>query len=105
MEGYARVRRSVEVDGMSIRQAAREFGLSRKSVRKMPRFSLPPGYAGKKPVRRPKLGPWLGIIDQILVNDQSQPKKQRHTARRIRGRLKAEHAFGGGCTVAKDYVY
>lgn len=28
----------------------------------------------------PLLGPWLGIIDQILMDDQSQPKKQRHTA-------------------------
>src|SRR5271169_2038073 len=65
---------------MSIRQAAREFGLSRKTIRKMMQFSLPPGYARKKPVVRPKLGPWLGIIDQILVDDQTQPKKQRHLA-------------------------
>jgi hypothetical protein len=63
-----------------------------------------PGYARKKPVARPKLGPWLGIIDQILVDDQSQPKKQRHTAKRIFDRLKAEHAFGGCYTIVKDYV-
>jgi hypothetical protein len=81
VEVYARVRRAVQVDGMSIRQVAREFGLSRKTVRKMLQFSLPPGYERKKPVRRPKLGPWLGIIDQILMDDQSQPKKQRHTAK------------------------
>ncbi|MGH9565885.1 MAG: IS21 family transposase [Candidatus Angelobacter sp.] len=104
VEVYARVRRAVQVDGMSIRQAAREFGLSRKSIRKMLRFSLPPGYERKKPVQRPMLGPWLGIIDQILVDDQSQPKKQRHTAKRIFDRLKAEHAFGGGYTIVKDYV-
>ena len=104
MEVYARVRRAVQVDGMSIRQAAREFGLSRKTIRKMMQFSLPPGYARKKPVVRPKLGPWLGIIDQILVDDQTQPKKQRHTAKRIWDRLKAEHAFKGGYTVVKDYV-
>ncbi len=104
MEVYARIRRAVQVDGMSIRQAAREFGLSRKTIRKMMQFSLPPGYARKKPVVRPKLGPWLGIIDQILVDDQTQPKKQRHTAKRIWDRLKAEHAFRGGYTVVKDYV-
>jgi transposase len=94
----------VQVDGMSIRQAAREFGLSRKTIRKMMQFSLPPGYERKKPVERPKLGPWLGLIDQILVDDQAQPKKQRHTAKRIWDRLKAEHGFGGGYTVVKDYV-
>ena len=104
MEVYARVRRAVQVDGMSIRQAAREFGLSRKTIRKMMQFSLPPGYARKKPDVRAKLGPWLGIIDQILVDDQSQPKKQRRTAKRIWDRLKDEHAFKGGYTVVKDYV-
>jgi len=104
VEVYARVRRAVQVDGMSIREAARQFGLSRKTIRKMMQFSLPPGYERKKPVARPKLGPWLGVIDQILVDDQSQPKKQRHTAKRIFDRLKAEHAFGGGYTIVKDYV-
>lgn len=104
MEVYARVRRAVHVDGMSTRQAAREFGLSRKTIRKMQQFSQPPGYERKKPVERPKLGPWLGVVDQILEDDQSQPKKQRHTAKRIWDRLKAEHGFGGGYTVVKDYV-
>ena len=104
MEVYARVRRAVQVNGMSIRQAAREFGLSRKTIRKMLQFSLPPGYERKKPILRPKLGPWLGIIDQILVDDKAQPKKQRHTAKRIFDRLKAEHAYGGGYTIVKDYV-
>jgi transposase len=94
----------VQVDGMSIREAARQFGLARKTIRKMLQFSLPPGYERKKPVARPKLGPWLGIIDQILVDDQSQPKKQRHTARRILDRLQAEHGFRGGYTIVKDYV-
>src|ERR1700691_156647 len=104
VEVYARVRRAVQVDGMSVRQAAREFGLSRKTIRKMLQFSLPPGYERKKPILRPKLGPWLGVVDQILVDDKTQHKKQRHTAKRIFDRLKAEHAFGGGYTIVKDYV-
>ena len=61
-----------------IRQAAREFGLSRKSIRKMLQFSLPPGYVRIMRILRPKLGPWLGIIDLILVDDKAQHKKQRH---------------------------
>ena len=104
MEVYARVRRAVQVDGMSIRQASREFGLARKTIRKMLQFALPPGYERKNPIVRPKLGPWVGVIDQILVDDRSQPKKQRHTAKRIWDRLKAEHGFTGGYTVVKDYV-
>src|SRR5690242_5704745 len=71
---------------------------------KMLAYSVPPGYERKKPVKRPKLGPWLGIIDQILEDDKSQPKKQRHTAKRIWDRLKGDHGFRGGYTAVKDYV-
>jgi transposase len=67
-------------------------------------YSVPRGYEGKKPVQRSKLGSWLGVIDQILEDDQSQPKKQRHTAKRIWDRLKAEHGFQGSYTVVKNYV-
>jgi hypothetical protein len=41
VEVYARVRRAVQVDGMSIRQAAREFGLARKTIRRMLAYSVP----------------------------------------------------------------
>ena len=44
MEVYAAVRRFVFVEGRSQREASRVFGLSRKTVLKMCRFSLPPGY-------------------------------------------------------------
>jgi len=101
---YVQVRRAVQVEGMSVRHAAREFGLSRKTVRKMLAYSVPPGYQRAKPAKRPKLGPWLGVIDQILEDDESQPKKQRHTAKRIYDRLREEHQFAGGYTVVKDYV-
>jgi transposase len=66
VEVYARVRRAVQVDGMCIRQAAREFGLARKTIRKMLAYSVPPGYERKKPVQRPKLGPWLGNTESFL---------------------------------------
>ena len=104
MELYARVRRAVVVDKMSEREAARQFGLARETVRKMLRYSIPPGYRRQQPVRRPKLGAWVGIIDQILEQDKAQPKKQRHTAKRIFERLRAEHGFTGGYTIVKDYV-
>ena len=32
------------------------------------------------------------------------PKKQRHTAKRIHERLRAEYGFRGGYTIVKDYV-
>ena len=80
VEVYAAVRRFVFVEGHSQREAARVFGLSRETVSKMCRFSLPPGYVRTKPVARPKLGALIPVIDAILEADQTAPFKQRHTA-------------------------
>jgi hypothetical protein len=46
-------------------------------------FSVPPGYRRRRPPARPKLDPFTGIIDGILVADEGRPRKQRHTAKRI----------------------
>jgi len=70
----------------------------------MLRYAVPPGYRRQQPPKRPKLGPWVGVIDAILENDKQQPKKQRHTAKRILERLRSEHAYTGGYTIVKDYV-
>ncbi len=67
VELYARVRRACMVEGMSTREAARVFGLHRDTVRKMLRYSVPPGYRRQSPPRRPKLDPYRGVIDRILV--------------------------------------
>src|SRR5215217_5511927 len=101
---YARVRRACHVEGMSQRQAARLFGIDPKTVAKMLRFSVPPGYRRSKPPARPKLDGFTGVIDRILEEDRARPRKQRHTARRIFQRLRAEHDFAGGETIVKDYV-
>jgi transposase len=104
VEIYGRVRRAVRVEGRSQRAVAREFGLSRETVRKMLQYAVPPGYQRQQPIKRPKLGPWLGVIDAILNDDKQRPPKQRHTSKRIFERLKEEHGFTGGYTIVKDYV-
>ena len=104
MELYGRVRRAVLVDGLSQRSVAREFGISRKSVRKMVSFSVPPGYRRQQAVKRPKLDPWVGVIDAILEEDKARPAKQRHTAKRVFDRLREEHQFTGGYTIVKNYL-
>ena len=104
VEIYAAVRDFVFNQEKSRREAARVFGLSRETVAKMCRFSLPPGYTRTKPVEKPKLGPLLPVIDAILEADRTSPVKQRHTAKRIFERLRDEHGFAGGYTVVKDHV-
>ena len=104
MELYNRVRRACHVDGMSRREAARLFGIDRKTVSKILQHSVPPGYRRSKEPARPKLDPFIPIIDQILEDDKSKIKKQRHTAKRIHARLRDEHGFTGGITIVTDYV-
>ena len=104
VELYGRVRHACHVEGLSIREAARRFGLHRNTVRKMLAFSVPPGYRRRGPPARPRLGPFTAVIDRILEEDRSAPAKQRHTAKRIHDRLCAEHGFAGGYTTVKDYV-
>ena len=104
VELYARVRRACRVDGLSHREAARRFGIDRKTVAKMLAFSVPPGYRRSGPPRRPKLDGFTGIIDRILEEDRETHRKQRHTAKRLFERLRDEHGFTGGYTIVKDYV-
>ena len=104
VELYSRVRRACHVDGMSNSAAARLFGIDRKTVAKILKHSVPPGYRREGPPVRPKLDPFVAIIDQILADDMSRIKKQRHTAKRIHERLRDEHGFTGGITIVTDYV-
>ena len=104
LDDYLKVRYAVQIEGFSKRAAARRFGIDPRTVTKMMTFSVPQGYVRLKPPVRPKLDPYIAIIDKILVDDKSRPKKQQHTSKRIFERLRNEHGFTGGITIVKDYV-
>ena len=104
MDLYLRVRLACHVDGLSQREAASRFGIARETVKKILRYSEPPGYRRRQPAPRPKLDPFTDIIDRILADDRTVHRKQRHTSKRIFDRLRDEHGFTGGYTIVKDYV-
>ena len=104
VELYGRVRHAVRIEGLSRREAARRYGIDPRTVAKMLMFSVPPGYRRSRSPARPKLDPFIGIIEQILEDDQGRPAKQRHTSKRIFERLRDEHGYAGGLTIVKDYV-
>jgi transposase len=104
VELYRKVRLACHRDGMSTREAALHFGINRRTVTKMLKHSIPPGYQQCVVRPRPKLDPFTAVIDQILMDDADRPKKQRHTAKRIFERLRDEHGFTGGYTIIADYV-
>ena len=76
VELYGRVRHAVMIEGLSQREAARCFGIDPRTVRKMLSYSVPPGYVRTRPPVRPKLDPFIGIIDRILEEDKDRPKNQ-----------------------------
>ena len=101
---YSRVCRACHVDGMNKSAAGRLFGIDRKTVAKILKHSVPPGYRRAAAPPRPKLDPFILVIDQILEDDKRVIKKRRHTAKRIFERLRDEHGFAGGITIVTDYV-
>lgn len=53
----------------------------------------------------PRLGPYLGAVDEMLRQDLSAPRKQRHTAKRVWQRLVDEHdAQGLSYSTVRDHV-
>ena len=104
VELYARIRRAVMADGLSRREAAKQFGVHRNTIAKMLQFSIPPGYRRRERPASKKLGPHMAWIDAILEGDRSVHKKHRHTAQRIFDRLRDERGCSGRYTIVREYV-
>jgi transposase len=98
--------RKAHAGGESMRSIAARLGHCQKSVSRAIRSQTgePSSYRRTKPVGYPKLGPFVAIIEQILRDDESAPRKQRHHARRIHERLKAEHGYTGSYYPVRRYI-
>ena len=104
VEVYIKVRQACLVEGKSIRKAAEDFGLNRRTVKKMLTDPIPTGYQKKKDKIRPVLEPFIEMIHQIIEDDKKHPKKQRHTKKRIYERLKEEKGYLGSYSTVRKYV-
>ena len=80
------------VENKSERAVVRYFSTHHYTVRKMCQFAAPPGYRRTPAPVSPTLAPFVAIIDAILEADKQVQVKQRHTAVRIRERLRDEYA-------------
>ena len=103
MDQYEFVRTAHRVYGKNISELARMTGHSRNTVKKAIRGESW-GYKERNRQSFPALGSYLPVITEWLKKDKDQPKKQRHTARRIYNRLRTEHGYLGGESTVRRYV-
>mgnify|MGYP006288322709 FL=1 len=87
------IRRKVQIEGLSQREAARELGHSRKTVAKALELRIPPVYRFSKSHTRPVLDPFRNIIDAWIEQNQTARSKHRQTAKRMHERLQEEYGL------------
>jgi transposase len=104
MNRWMEIRRKVLVEGISKRQVMADEGIHWETLKKILANGNPPGYRLKRGRKQPIIGPFLGRIEQILKDDKSVHKKQRHTAKRIFERLRDEDGYQGKITQVKEAV-
>ena len=96
--------RILDAQGVSWRRMAREAGVSRQTAGKHAELEdcspKPPEHAKAKA----KPDPFKPVIDKWLESDRLMPRKRRHTAMRVRHRLRDEHGYEGSCQLVRRYV-
>ena len=103
MDWWTKIRLEVLRGERSKREILRREGIHWETLKKILEHSEPPGYRLKEPRPRPKIGPYLGWIAQVIEEDKALPKKQRHTAKRIYERIR-EMGYEGKYTQVKKTV-
>jgi len=104
MDMWTKVRRSVLTGELSKRQACKKYGIHWDTLQKILANPEPPKRRKESTREKPKIGRFLPIIHAILEADKSEPKKQRHTAKRIFDRLCEEESYEGKITVVQEAV-
>jgi len=103
MHWWTKIRLEVLRGESSKREILRREQIHWETLKKILQHPEPPGYRINTPRAKPKIGPFLERIAQIIDSDKSFPKKQRHTAKRIYERLQ-EEGYRGKYTQVKEAV-
>jgi transposase len=105
VELFEQIRRDKDREDLSERALAARYRVGRATVRQALASSVPPSR--KRPENRPapKLGEFRELIDEWLIADQLEPRKQRHTAKRIWRRLVDEHGADVAEVTVRQHVH
>jgi transposase len=101
VETIGKIRRRRLVHGESISAIARDLGLSRNTVKRALRFEGEGFEYRRTNQPRPKLGPFLPILEGWLEAEEKLPSREQRTARRIYEALRLEGYSGGPDTVRR----
>jgi transposase len=104
LDTWAEIRRRVASGELRLRQAWRSYHLNFRTARTIVHQHDPPSYQATKPRAKPVLGPFLPLVHQILEEDRHAPPTQRHTARRLYGRLYEDHHYRGCPSIVRAAV-
>ena len=103
VETIARIRREYFVKGKTIKEIARDLGVSRNTVRRVLR-SGETSFEYERTVQpRPKLGRWTAELDELLDGNETKPVREHLTLIRIFEELRGR-GYGGGYDALRRYA-
>ncbi len=95
--------RTLDADGMPGRKIAAQLRVSRNTVAKYVNqvdFSPSPPAVQVSSL----VDAYANTVEEWLLDDLRQPRKQRHTGRRVYDRLVTEHGFTGSYSTVQRWV-
>jgi transposase len=90
VDTIGRIRRAHFVEGQPIREIARRLRVSRKSVRKAIRTGEPEPRYVRRDQPRPKLGPFVARLEDLLLENERRARRDRLTVHRLYDLLREE---------------
>ena len=89
--------------GKSIRQIAKDFYLSRNTVRKVLRSEVTEFLYERQVQPRPKLGPYLKTMESLLEDEEKLPRRRRRSSQLLYEELQTQ-GYSGGYDSVRRYV-
>src|SRR6201996_8589162 len=103
VEAIARIRREHLVKGKTIREIARELGVSRNTVRRVLRSGETSFEYEREVQPRPKLGQWTAELDKLLASNAAKAAREQLTLIRLFEELRGR-GYGGGYDAVRRYA-
>ena len=94
VDDYESIRKAYYLEGLSIRAIGRRLHHSRRLIRKALDHAQPEGYQLKQERLAPILAPHKQKIEELLLESEQSPRKQRYTGHKIYQLLQAEGYSG-----------